>query len=233
MDIDLRVIGCFRLCVDGVPVDISPVPARLLAYLALQRADVGRPVLAAVLWPTAPHERALGNLRSALWRLPAGTRDAVTETGASLRLARHVHCDLERVLCEPPDLTDLLAWAWRYELLAGWYDDWVLDAREALQVQRAALLEDLAVASSSAGRSGDALMFATLSLAAQPLRESAQRALLRAHLDLGHDREAFALYREFGRMLLRDLGVAPSAETATLMASTPSLQLSGDREEVA
>ncbi|MEO5851925.1 MAG: BTAD domain-containing putative transcriptional regulator [Nocardioides sp.] len=226
MAIELHVIGCFGLSVDGVRTDISPVPARVLAYLSLQPGEVARPALASVLWPDVPHERALGNLRSALWRLPARTRPAVAETGTSLRLAEHVACDLGPVLrgaaATSADVAAVLAWAWCDELLAGWYDDWVLDAREALQVRRAVLLEGLAGVSSRAGRAGDALMFASLALAAQPLRESAQQALLRAHLDLGNHREAVALYRDFRRMLQHELGVGPSAETVAMMTAISS-----------
>jgi DNA-binding SARP family transcriptional activator len=226
MDIELRVFGCFGLWVDGVRVVISPVPARILAYLSLQSGDVARGALASVLWPDVPRERALGNLRSALWRLPPGARLAVAETSTSLRLGEQVACDLGPVLRGAPatstDLPDVLAWAWRDELLVGWYDDWVLAAREALQIRRAVLLEGLATASSRSGRDWEALTFATLAVAAQPLRESAHRALLRAHLELGHDQEAVGLYRDFGRVLRQELGVGPSIETAALMAAVPS-----------
>jgi DNA-binding SARP family transcriptional activator len=224
MAVELRVIGCFGLRVDGVRVDLAPVPARILAYLALHPGPVARPALAGVLWRDASHERALGNLRSALWRLPAGARAAATEVGTTLRLADHVVCDAGPLLAgtASPDPADVLAWGWGNELLAGWYDDWVLEAREALQVRRAALLEDLAVASGRVGRGGDALMFATLAVAAQPLRESAHRALLRAHLAVGHHREAVGLYRDLSEILALELGVGPSAETAALMTVVPT-----------
>ena len=228
MVVQLRVLGCFELRVDGVRADVSPVPARILAYLALQPDVVWRSALANVLWPTVPHERALGNLRSALWRLPRGARDTVAETGSSLRLADHVDCDLaplHRGLAAmsaemSADVQDVLAWAWGDELLAGWYDDWVLAAREALQVRRAVLLENLSTTSCADGRSGDALTFATFAVGAQPLRESAHRSLLRAHLDVGHRREAVELYAEFARILQHELGVGPSPETAALVADS-------------
>ena len=222
MAMQLSVLGCFGFRLDGGRVDIPPVPARILAYLAVHPGEVSRSALAGVLWPAVPRERALGNLRSALWRLPTGTREAVADTGTSLHLAEHVLCDLDPMrqgaAATSADVPDVLAWAWSDELLAGWYDDWVLAAREALQLRRAALLEGLATTSGAAGRSGDALVFATLAVGAQPLRESAQRALLRTHLDLGHHREALDLYREFARWLRQELGVGPSAETSALMS---------------
>ncbi len=232
MTIELRIIGCFALRVDGVRVEISGVPARVLGFLALQRRPVGRPHLATVLWPDVAPERALGNLRSALWRLPPCARTAVEEDAGSLSLAPHVRCDVAPVLLGTArgrpettaglDLRDVLAWAWCDELLAGWYDDWVLDARDALQERRAALFEDLAAGSRATGRRRDAVMYATLAVGSQPLRESAQRELLRAHLDLGHVPEAMRLYRELERLLLNELGVRPSAETVSLMASLRS-----------
>ena len=229
MTIELRIIGCFALRVDGVRVEISGVPARVLGFLALQRRPLGRPHLATVLWPDVAPDRALGNLRSALWRLPPCARAAVEEDAGSLSLAPHVRCDVAPVLLGTAresaqaapalDLRDLLAGAWRDELLAGWYDDWVLDARDALQERRAVLLEDLAARSSATGRRRDALLYATLAVGSQPLRESAQRALLRAHLELGHIPEAMRLYRELERMLLHELGVRPAAETVSLISS--------------
>jgi DNA-binding SARP family transcriptional activator len=222
MPIQLRVLGCFRLSVDGEPVEISPVPARILAYLALQHREAERSAMARVLWPETVHERALGNLRSALWRLPGGSRHAVTECGTSLRLSPEVVCDLELIerglsSAASEDAPDVLTWEWRDELLAGWYDDWVLSARDRLQARRAVALERLSLTSCTRGLPGDALLYAAFAVGAQPLRESAHRALLRAHLDRGNRREAVQLYRELALMLRQELGVAPSVETAALM----------------
>jgi DNA-binding SARP family transcriptional activator len=223
MAIELRVLGCFRLRVDERDVDVSPVPARILAYLAVHGGGVRRSALARVLWPTAARERALGNLRSGLWRLPGEARPMVLESGPCLRLVDEVHCDLganhDCAVTGSAALPDVLDWAWRGELLSGWYDDWVLAARESLQARRADQLEVLAAASRAVGNSGDALVYATLAVSAQPLRETAHRALLRAHLDLGHQTEAITLFDELARMLRHEIGIGPSVETAELVAA--------------
>jgi DNA-binding SARP family transcriptional activator len=223
MAIDLRVLGCFRLIVDDHDVDISAVPARILAYLALRPDAVQRSSLAGVLWPDVTRERALGNLRSALWRLPPGTRGAVDESGTWLRLHDAVQCDLtvQRRAGSLPEgsVPAALSWASSGELLAGWYDDWVVAARESLQVRRADLLESWATRSIASGRSGDALLFATLAVGIQPLRETAHRTLLSAHLAQGNHGEARALFRDLERMLRRELGVAPSRETSAVMSA--------------
>jgi DNA-binding SARP family transcriptional activator len=225
MSIQLCVLGCFRLCVDGVPVKISPVPARILAFLALHPDGVARSTLAGVLWPDVAPQRALGNLRSALWRLPGGSRNAVREYGATLRLTADVQCDLDSMgdcmsTAVVHGVPDVLAWGWRDELLAGWYDDWVLAARDMLQLRRAVLLEQLSASSCAVGHASEALLYAALAVGAQPLRESAHRALLRAHLHQGNRMEALELYRELASMLRRELGVAPSPETTALMAGS-------------
>ena len=143
MAIELRVIGCFGFRVDGVRVDISPVPARILAYLALHRGDGARvrALAARAVAATRPT-----SVRSATCARPCGgcrpaPGRAVAESGTTLRLADHVVCDLGPCWGAHADVRRICrtcsTWAWRDELLAGWYDDWVLDAREALQVRRA------------------------------------------------------------------------------------------------
>lgn len=223
MSIQLHVLGCFRLSVDGLPVEISPAPARILAFLAVHRDGVARDSMAEVLWPDAARERALGNLRSALWRLPTEARHAVTDCGTALKLAGDVVSDLDAIAHDmnytvQQGISGVLAWGWPEDLLAGWYDDWVLAARERLQVRRAVLLERLSADSCLRGRCSDALLYATLAVAAQPLRESAHRALLRAHVLRGNRLEAVGLYRELASMLRRELDVAPAPETTALMA---------------
>lgn len=147
----------------------------------------------------------------------------VLESGPCLLLADDVACDLrtDRACAATGSaaLPDVLDWAWRGELLSGWYDDWVLAARDSLQARRADQLEVLAAASRAVGNSGDALVYATLAVSAQPLRESAHRALLGAHLDLGHRTEVITLFDELARMLRHEIGIGPSAETAELVAT--------------
>jgi DNA-binding SARP family transcriptional activator len=67
------------------------------------------------------------------------------------------------------------------------------------------------------GRYGEAVDAALTAIVAEPLRESAQRALLEAHLaesNLIEARRDFLAYRDLVR---RELGVEPSAELAALV----------------
>lgn len=221
----LRLLGCFRLSVDGHQVEIPAVSARILAYLGVHGAEVQRAAIARVLWPDAGRSRSLGNLRSALWRLPSCSRRAVVENGCAIRLSPHVRCDLALLetgvlAATTPSISDVMSWGWCDELLAGWYDDWVLEAREQFQRRRATALERLSNICCSSGLTGDAVLYATLAVGAEPLRESAHQALLRAHLRQGNRAEALD---HFARLVIRldqELGVAPSAETIAIIASS-------------
>lgn len=53
-----------------------------------------------------------------------------------------------------------------------------------------------------------------LATSAEPLRESAQRALIRAHAAEGNLTEARRSYRAYHDLLGRELGVAPSSDFA-------------------
>lgn len=70
---------------------------------------------------------------------------------------------------------------------------------------------------SGAGRHADAVESALAAISAEPLRESAQRALVEAYLDERNwceVRRALDAYRD---LLARELGVAPSADLIALV----------------
>jgi DNA-binding SARP family transcriptional activator len=55
--------------------------------------------------------------------------------------------------------------------------------------------------------------------AAEPLRESAHRILIRIHLAEGNSAEALAQYHRFRALLHDELGLEPSAEMRALVAA--------------
>jgi DNA-binding SARP family transcriptional activator len=67
------------------------------------------------------------------------------------------------------------------------------------------------------GRFGEAVQAGLAAVKAEPLRESAQRSLIRAHLAEGNLGEALRQYHSFRRLLLEELGVGPSAELEDLV----------------
>jgi DNA-binding SARP family transcriptional activator len=139
-----------------------------------------------------------------------GVRVDVHELGHWAQRARDPHATLEEV--------EVPAGALRGELLPGWYDDWVLLERERLRQMRLHALEQVAARLVAAGRYGDALEVAYAAVVAEPLRESAHRTVVRAHLAEGNVAEALRSYERFRVLLGEELGVQPSGHMVRLVA---------------
>lgn len=195
---------------------------QLLAFVALRRRRVERRQAAGTLWPCGDEERAAGNLRSALWRLRRAGINVLVADKWSLALSGEVQVDLhlteqwatrliegrqtEDDLAVSPSVADAL------DLLPGFYDDWVLMERERIRQRILHALEVLSESLVAAGRFADAIEAAMLASGAEPLRESSQRALIKAHIAEGNLTEARRSYRAYRDLVYRELGVAPSDE---------------------
>jgi len=204
---------------------------QLLAFVALRRRRVERRHAAGALWPVGNEERAAGNLRSALWRLRRAGINVLITDKRSLALRSQVAVDVHVLdqwatrliqgipsaqdLVIPPSLPDAL------DLLPGWYDDWALLERERIRQRLLHALEALSACLASQGRFGEAVDAALLAVSAEPLRESAQRVLIGAHIAEGNLAEAnrsFLFYRDLVR---RELGVEPSGDLSALLSVRP------------
>lgn len=195
---------------------------RLLTMVALRRRRVERRHVAGILWPLGHDSRAAGNLRSALWRLRGAGIDILQTDKWSIGLSEGVAVDAQIVaewadrLIEgterDEDLAVSPAWIDGLDLLPGWYDDWVLIERERLRQRTLHALEALSHKLIKTGRFADAVDAAMLAVSAEPLRESAQLALIRAHVAEGNLVEARRGCRAYRDLLRRELGVDPSAE---------------------
>jgi DNA-binding SARP family transcriptional activator len=208
----------------------------LLAFVALRPRRVERRQAAGILWPFGDEERAGGNLRSALWRLRRADIHVVVADKWSLALRAEVLVDLhlteqwatrliegradERDLAVSPSAVDAL------DLLPGFYDDWVLMERERIRQRILHALEALSERLAAVGRFADAVEAALLATSAEPLRESAQRALIKAHIAEGNHTEARRSYLAYRDLVYRELGVAPSDDFAACLSTShirPSL----------
>jgi DNA-binding SARP family transcriptional activator len=198
---------------------------RLVAYLSLCRRPA-RTAIAGQLWPEVPEDNAHRSLRSALWRLQKVAPGVVHVSGGTLSLARTVRVDVRELtewaqrMLDPTsalDGTTVPDVGLRGELLPGWYDDWVLLERERLRQLRMHALEALAEKLAAAGRYGEAVQAAYAAVVAEPLRESAHRALIRAYLAEGNRGDAIAHYRAYRRLLQEELGLEPSSQMNDLV----------------
>jgi DNA-binding SARP family transcriptional activator len=224
----LQVLEGPGLLIAGERTALPESSLRFLIFLALRRRPVRRSVVAAALWPHSDEARAGGNLRSAMWRLGgtrAGIVDVVTD---GLVMCPDVSVDLETVSrwaervtagsesvadLQVPDSIDAAL-----DLLPGWYDDWVVFERERVRARALHALEHVSRLLSAAGRHAQAVDAAIAAVCSEPLRESAQRALVLAHLAEGNQVEAHRSFHAYRSLLETELGVVPSPEFHELVA---------------
>jgi DNA-binding SARP family transcriptional activator len=222
----LTLLGSFELARDDQPLPV-PLPAqRVLAYLALHGRPARRPYVACMLWTDSRDDRALGSLRSALWRLRQCARGAVESTDRGLRLAPTVAVDLHeasrlaRQLLDPVtgvaalevDFASLTS-----DLLPDWYDDWVLMDRERFRELRVNALEAVCERLSATGSFARAVDAGMSAVHCEPLRESAHRAVIRVHLAQGNRAQALLQYRLFRELLGERMGLQPSRQLEALV----------------
>ena len=227
--VQLKLLGGFSLACNGVEADL-PLPAqRLVAFLALQEHPLLRLYVAGVLWPDGSEKRSYANLRSALWRLRKVGRDVVEAKTAHLRLASDVAVDVHEAVATARALLNghppagpvdpgLLA----AELLPDWYDDWAADERERLRELSLRALEAHVDRLTCDGSFGQAAEAGLAALRSDPLRESANRALIRVFLAEGNSAEAVRRYRRFSHLLERELGIEPSIQMQELFVDLPT-----------
>ena len=227
----LNLLEGFELAGDGEPISLPFSAQRVLALLALQERPHLRLHVAMVLWPDTPEREASASLRSALWRLRQPAHTTVQVTRSRLRIAIDVSVDVwemyaaTQTALDPAATVDratLETIAWRGELLPGWYDDWVVTERERLRQLRLHALEGMAEQLVQRGAYALAVEAGIAAVAEEPLRESAHRALIRAHLAEGNVAEAVRQYRDFHQLLQCELGVAPSSKMEELLAGVLS-----------
>jgi DNA-binding SARP family transcriptional activator len=213
----LRLLRSFELVRAGEPLELPLSAQRLLAFLALREHPLSRVHVAGVLWPEATQEHANASLRTALWRLHRVGVELVIATSTSVLLAGDVAVDVRETNRRARRILDgggavdgdtgQLSQAG--ELLPDWYDDWVLIERERVRQLCVNALELASAEATAAGRTAQATDAALAAVSFEPLRESAHRAVIAAHLAAGNFSEALRQYR-LCRRLLGAIGLEPS-----------------------
>lgn len=223
----VELLGGFDVSHDGQPISLPLSAQRVLALLALHDRPLLRAFVAGVLWLDSPEERAAASLRSVLWRLRLPGRDLVEAGRAHVGLAPEVWVDVRdarafaRGVLSRDVERDALVERWEArlggDLLPHWYDDWVLMERERFRELRLHALESLCDQLLEARDPAHAMEAALAAISADPLRESAHRALIRVHLSEGNHSDALRVYRRYRRLLHEELGVEPSDQLRGLL----------------
>jgi DNA-binding SARP family transcriptional activator len=221
----VKLLGSFefRHGDEAVPLPFSV--QRVVAYLALHDAPLQRVHVAGALWIDSTEEHANASLRTALWRVQQVTPLLVSRTSTHLALGDDIPVDA----CEIAKLAqrilsggsagdgDISRLAGTRELLPDWYDDWVIIERERIRQLCLHALEQLSADAKTQERYAQATAAGLAAVALEPLRESAHRAVIRAHLAEGNVSDAIRQYRLFEDILDAKLGLRPSPRMQTLM----------------
>jgi DNA-binding SARP family transcriptional activator len=221
----VRMLGAFELELDGARMGL-PESRRawsLLAWLALHPGMHARGPLAARFWPDVLDSSARASLRSAVWSLRRG----LGADGDGVLLATREEVGLREVwtdvaefgrLIEQGRLKEAVALS-RGELLPGFEDAWVYEARDEQRERLAAALGQLATAAEEDGNLATAVAWTRRRLRLDPLSEETQRDLIRRLAASGDRAAALATYATVRERLRHELGIAPSLATRRLVES--------------
>lgn len=214
----LRLTTDFQLLIGERNIRVPHGVQRLLAFLAISRLPVHRSRIAGQLWPDVAEWRALGNLRTALWRLRRVRSRVVRPIGERLVLDAAVGVDLRELtdlslrlleddtdaMHRVPELVDAM------DILPGWEEEWLIIERERFRELRLRGLERACEAMIVRGDIGHGVQACLAAVEAEPFRESAQRLLVRMHLREGNRAAALRSYYAFRDLVERELGIEPS-----------------------
>jgi predicted ATPase/DNA-binding SARP family transcriptional activator len=224
----IRLFGSFEVWIAGSP--LRPLRTRkgewLLALLALRvGGSVDRAWLAGTLWPESIESQAFYNLRRSLTDL----RHALgREAGRLLSPSPHtLALDLSGAAVDVIDFDAAIARGdpgsleravelYRGPLLGGVTDEWVFQERQVREQAYLSALETLATGALSRGEPAAADRHLRRAVTVDPLRESAQRALMQALAAGGSYAAALQTYRELRLLLHRELNAGPDPETQAL-----------------
>jgi DNA-binding SARP family transcriptional activator len=221
----LKMLPAFDLILDGSPLSLPVRAQRLIALLAVSDGVMPRSVAAERLWPDVINARAFASLRATLWGLARAQWSPVIVDGESLMLDRAVESDLD---CARALATAVLDGAevpvdvgcvqrFSSDLLPSWSDEWLTDERERYRQLRLHALDQLCLVHAGQGRFASAIMAGLASVSSDPTRESAHRALMKAHLLEGNPAEAIRQYHAYVRIVRSELGIGASAHMERLL----------------
>lgn len=235
----LQVLGGLTVSVGTIGLASVPASCRpILGYLiAHRRRRISRTELAETLWGEQDGGDARRCLSTALWRLKRATRGGpalLSFRGAddvSLDWAGPIWVDsvalelrVQPLLRVAPDAlkrTDIGRLQrgvrlYRGDFLVGIDDEWAEFERQRLRNLYLDALYHLTLACAEARNWSGALEWGRRLTQEDPLREDVHRLLMRAYNHLGNRAKALEQYRQCERILERELGVEPMAETQEL-----------------
>ncbi|HKE74887.1 MAG TPA: BTAD domain-containing putative transcriptional regulator [Acidimicrobiales bacterium] len=241
--VEIRLLGevSVQARPDGPPQRFLGSSQTQLAFalLTLERDHgVTRDALAEAVWPDGLPPTWASALRTVVSRVRAfvarslggGDVDLLVARGGTYRLRLpagtvvDVEQAAERIAAaqallaggSPADALDVVGdpiERLRAPFLPDHDGDWVAAQRARLADRLVTALELAGEAARAGGDAAAALVFAAEAVDRAPLRESAHRELMAAHVAAGNRAEALRAYQRLRRMLADEVGADPDAET--------------------
>ena len=228
----LYLFGGFRLERDGVEIRLPAQKSKaLLAHLALYPQEHPREKLAALFWGDSSDHDARKSLRVAFQHLYKalgkeffdGDYEIVRFTPdanfwVDARDIQQLSESSRQFPYRQTPISQLQAALDQYrgELLHGFYDDWILEAREQFKQQYIELALQLVTQYRAASEYASAINTAQKVLAIDRAHEAAHQHLILLYAAQGDRTAALKQFDECVRALDEELGVEPSAETIAL-----------------
>lgn len=222
----IEVLRHFRVTSGGLRLALGGASERLVALVALEDRSLTRDQAAGALWPDSNQARAAANLRQVLSTVRRLAPGLLSSEAHRLSLGGGASVDVraQRDLIEAVTAGErrtagvaelrLL----RGDLLPDWDEPWLEASREELRQLRMISLETLAAAHLGESRPATALAIALYVACDEPLRESANRLVVEAHLAQGNWAEAARQYTRYRTLLWSELRLRPGAGMEALMA---------------
>ncbi|MGD2063126.1 MAG: BTAD domain-containing putative transcriptional regulator, partial [Nitrospirota bacterium] len=232
--LELTLLGGFAVrSTSGEAVDLPVKKAKaLLAYLALHPGrPQSRDKLATLLWGDSEEAQARHSLRQALTSLrkaiPGVMPEILAVDGESLVVAPDaIRVDamaFDRLVNDGDrDALEQAVALYQGEFLEGFnpravvFDDWMMGERHRLRERAVEAMAALFDHHRQAGEVDRAVPFAIRVLALDPLREPVHRSLMELYAHQGRHAAALKQYQVCCRILERELGMRPAAETIRL-----------------
>lgn len=230
-ELNLRLLGGLFITQNGAPLGpflSQKVPA-LLAYLAVTRRPHTREALAGLLWGDLPEADAKNNLRQALSNLrklaePYFSIDRETvEFNSAAPHFLDVAAFEQKTHSEKIEELQAAAALYAGDFLAGVavrdapeFEEWALMQKARLRELALHVWQTLTQHHLAHGAYRAAIEAANQLLALDAWREEAHRQLMLALARSGQRSAALAQYETCRRILQKELGVEPSAETQAL-----------------
>lgn len=238
--LEVRLLGAFSIQHNHQPIVLSNAARLVLAYLLLQRhCPQPRLLLASRLWPNRPESSARHMLSQALWQLRNSLpiADLICTTGDTFHIPTQaaIWVDVSafdqylaplrqnglHTLAQSPSHAAIAHLyraidLYRGDLLEGWYDDWVEEARDQLRQRYRHAVNQLMIFNKAQANYQEALNLALALTRIDPFDETMHCEVMRLLVSLDRSHEALRHFDTYRRMLEREMGIEPDETTFAL-----------------